>query len=271
MKLIVFSVFFAVISSYIANAAVLFQDDFDGYIDGLENHGWTVGNSISVVSGTECYSGRCAKIQFTSEGTSDYILTRHIGYNEAYYQFRFKRTNHTTCGGCKFLKLRAVDTWDNYANITFQMDYGSGIIDQVDHGCGISLTNDQGCGGRLGNSVTWNENGVVVTAGQMYDFPDENWHVFEAYVKLNSDGNADGAYTMWVDGVKYREVINVKMRDDQNPSAFSYMLLGDYNRYDNCESYLYELYYDNVVISDRYIGTGSSLMLLLTPILVLPP
>jgi len=241
----------------LAYGGVHFEDNFDGYSDSPSNHGWSMGSQVQVISGSECYNGRCVKISYIDEGTGPYIFSRSVNYSEAYYKFFFKRKNHNVCGGCKFFKLRAIKgkNWDNYANITVQMDYGSGNLDQVDHGCGSELAGDQGCGGPFNAISNWGP-GTVLTTNNPYIFPDENWHSFVAYVKLNSDGETDGAYTIWIDGVKYREVVNVKIRNDDNEKVFTHLLLGDYNRYDGCSPYQYELYYDDFVVSSEHEDLG---------------
>lgn len=243
-----------------ASSEILFEDNFDGYSDDPDQHGWIRAHTqVTVEEGSACYggSGRCMKITYINEGTGQYTLSRNINYKEGYYKFQFKRTGHGDCGGCKFFKIRAIESSLNYANLTIQMDYGSGNIDQIDHGCGTSLTNDQGCGGRLSVETQWGDNGTVVTAGETYSFPDEKWHSFQVYVKLNTNGNSDGAYTFWIDGVKNREVIDVKIRNDANPEAFTLIDFASYNAYDGCSANEYELYYDNFVFSDEYIYSGS--------------
>lgn len=235
--------------------AILFADDFDGYSDSPTKHGWTMGSNVTEVSGPECRHGNCVKVNYTTTNeTGPYEFHHAISTGEAYFRFYFKRTNHTSiCGGDKFFKLSAILSSSNRANFTNQMNYQTGNIIQVDHGCGTGLLNDQSCGGKFGEGL-WGANGTVVTSGSPYTFPDENWHYYEAYVKLNTNGNADGAYTIWIDGVKHREVTGVVMRNDANSAVFTDLLLGDYNDCRNGTMAPYQVYYDDIVISDKYNG-----------------
>lgn len=227
-------------------AATLYEDNFDGYTDSPTLHGWNFGGQVGVTDSGR--TGRGVVINYTSEGTAQYIFSRDISFREAWYEFSFKRVGWANCGGFKFIKLRAINTDSNYANLTTQTNYTNGDIQQVDHGCGADDAGDQGCGGFFSSATTWNSNGTVVTPHDPYTFPDENWHTYLLYVKLNSDGVADGAYTVKIDGVTYREVIDVVIRADSNPTVFTDLLLGDYGGYIGCPPYSYDIFYDDIKI-----------------------
>lgn len=240
------------LQSSVAFGATLFEDNFDGYADSPENHGWSMGSNVSVSTGK---TGRGVKVNYTTEGTGPHVFSRSINYSEAYYSFDFKRVGWNTCGGAKFFKLRAVDSgdWSNYANITTQFIYENGALQQITHGCGAALANDQGCGANLVSSTLWGD-GTVLTYSETYNVPDESWHHYEFYVKLNTDNTSDGAYTMWIDGVKKYEATGVRIRNASNLEAFTYLLLGDYGAYSGCDEYSWDLYYDNIVIADKQIS-----------------
>ena len=257
MKIIIsISALIIVCISTVCLSATLFEDNFDGYTDSPINHGWSyIGSDVSVVD-TGCREDKCIRVDYTIEGTAAYVLSHASvsDYTNTYYSFSFKLTNNNSCGGNKFIKLRAHTADVNYANFTTQISYSSGKLNQIDHGCGTGDTGDQGCGGVYGSGTTWNDNGVVVTDSSPYTFPDENWHHYELYVKWNTDNNYDGAYTVWIDGEVRREITNVMMRSAINTSGATEVRLGDYFRSDSCTFTAYELYYDDVVISDSYIG-----------------
>ena len=237
-----------------ASSAIIFSDDFS-YSDSPLNHGWSEVGSAAENTDTGCRSGRCLKITYTVEGTTPYIFSRSEStpLQEAYYSFSFKLVNPYTCGGMKFLKLRAYTSSSNYANVTTQLQYSTSNLYQTDYGCGSTDENDQNCGGPWGTSTLWGV-GTIVNEGSIYTFSDENWHTYEAYIKYNSDSTEDGAYTIWIDGIVHREVTGVVMRSDNNLSGANIILLGDYFRADGCEFTSAELYYDDFVISSERIG-----------------
>ena len=254
---------FAFIVPQFCYAVDYLNDNFDGYSDDPDQHGWIRAHTqVTVEDSTECYSGRCMKIEFIDEGTSAYTLSRDLttyDTGELYISFYFKRTDHTT-GGCKFFKIRALDSDTNYANSTIQMNYTSGDIRGLDQGPCTGLVNDQGGGGLMDSTTTWSDTGTVLVHSPTYTFPDEDWHKFQVYIKLNTDGNKDGEYKIWFDDVLYRHVTDVLNRNDLNPANWTDLYLANYNRFDDGVD-PYTLYYDNVVISDTYIGDATTVNL----------
>lgn len=278
MRRAIISILIILVLHGYSSADVIYSDNFNSYTDtaDVETTGlWDLGTTVTLETTAGPDGSKAIQIFFDSTGTASFLLTRQISSlnrQDYYIQFKAKRTNYGDCGGCKFFKSRAITDGSNYANITFQMDYGSGNIDQVDHGCGSTDTNDQSCGGRLTLTTLWGV-GTIVNQGPGNITFDSEWHTYEFYVKLNSNSIQDAEYTMWIDGVKGREVVGAVMRSNNNPLIWTHLLLGDFNDFQGCSpaGNEYELFYDDIIISTTYIGSGLESSTTLSPGINAPP
>lgn len=254
-KLILIS-FFIFTFGIEANAAVLFQDDFDGYTDSPSNHGWQIASAVSAPS-NEGYNGsRGIKISYTTDGTPPYWFgwngLRSFNRSALFVRFYFRTGPNQ--GGNKFVKLFGKTNGTGYANTTFPLESGGSIF-AVRYGNGSSTANDT----QTLNSLNGKSNDPAVIF-QKYTStftPDNKWHCFEIYMKYNTDNNRDGVYKVWIDGVLRLHTTNVKNRHNANTRAFDSLQFANYTA--TSTSTVRPLWYDNIVVADEYIGPiGSS-------------
>ena len=157
----------------------------------------------------------------------------------------------------KVLKMFGVRDGDNYANWTISNAYQQ--MAQLAIGTGEGISNDSTCVLRYGSSSDGClGDGVVDTYTPDYygglPIQDGSWHCIEAFFKYNTttDGvnNADGAFSLWLNGTKIYGVTGIIMRHPDNSMYFSHASFGDH-----AQTYLgYYEYFDSIVISDSYIG-----------------
>lgn len=234
------------------NAEILFQDDFDGYTDSPENHGWHMSSAISIPS-NEGYNGsRCAKVAYTRSGTSPYWMGWNGigGYNVDRIYVRFYYKVDANQGGCKFIKLFGKSDDDGYANSTIPLEQSDGRPKYVRYGRGNSIVNDCQDFVRFTGKTT-DPNVTVLTCSEGIT-PDGEWHCFEFYMKYNTDGNRDGEYMVWYDGTLRLHATNVVNRNNANLGEFRSIDFANYTA--TSTDYGRPLWYDNIVIADEYIG-----------------
>lgn len=231
--------------------AVTFSDDFDSYLNEqeVESAGWNLDYTTLESSG--CRSGKCLKADITATGTRWYIM-HNLNEAEPYIRFYAKRVGFDGSGGNKFLKLFGENIdYVNYANITFGQEYTNGIFRTVNTGGGEGLENDTTC------NWYWSAHSLPcigtanLTTGDL-DMEDNRWYAFEVHVYPNTNGNFDGIIQVWVDGVKRLDYSNLRMRNDNNIRNFTDMSFVNY--IGGTLAGNYEMWFDDVVVSDEYIG-----------------
>ncbi|MGP8323230.1 MAG: T9SS type A sorting domain-containing protein [Methanosarcinaceae archaeon] len=242
-------------------AQIIFQDDFDGYSDSPENHGWGMSSNISVADTGGLNGSRGIIVTYNTSGTSPYWFGKNVSdeqINNIYVRFYFKihdpeyaGTEDAYYGGCKFLKIFGSQDGDGYANTTWGINYNHPVIREVSYGNGSGIDNDCQCIIRFAGSHTDPEV-VVNTSTSDYHLVDNEWHCFEAYFKYNTNGNRDGEYQVWIDGSTVVHATNIKNRHDSNAAYFNAVHFANYSHYN---THTWYLYYDNIVFADSYIGT----------------
>jgi hypothetical protein len=256
--IICFVVFFGMVICKGVEAEIIFQDDFDGYSDSPANHGWGVSSNISMVNGQGVNESRCAMVTYVRSGTSPYWFGVNVGdlnRNALYIRFYFKVDDPS--GGCKFLKLFGKQKQpEGYANTTVAIKYTSSLLYEISYGNGGGTTNDTQTVIRYAGEHSDSNVNVLVAEGP-FDPRDGKWHSYEFYMKYNDDGKRNGEYKVWIDGQLRVHAVNIKNRHDDNSNEFGSVQLANY-----CHSnweHTWNLWYDNVVIADEYIGPlGSS-------------
>jgi len=248
-----------------ASATVYLSDNFDGYADSPENHGWGLPDTFSVVSSDSPDGGRAIMATVLDSGTKYWsgIDPNPSGvFNDGYIGFWVKFVNQsqgTAAGGSKFLKLFSADYPTTYSNVTFGQIYASGIFAVISHGNGDLTINDSSEIFRYDGTKSAGAVGTITDYSAPFYLSDGNWHWWECRVKLNTDGNTDGAFAVWVDGIQKINVINVKNRNDANTRDWNAMSLVNY--IDSSPPSTYYVYFDKITTSDTYIGVpdgGSS-------------
>lgn len=236
-----------------AQATILFQDDFEGYADDPRNHEWDYANpsgtSYVELTTTEGYnSSRGLKVTYQAEGNAAYIVIPNYATGRGDVYVRFYARTSGPLSTSKFLKIFGTRSEDSYANTTLNLHSGSGAL-AILHGTGTGITND------VTNAIYlsgFNYDPEIVIETSSSDFvPDNTWRCYEFYMKYNTNGNRDGIYKVWIDGVLRLHATNVKNRHDSNTRAISGIELGGYTHGSSTPWYLY---YDHVVLSDSYIG-----------------
>jgi hypothetical protein len=242
-------------------AGIVFQDNFDSYSDSPTKHGWNyIGSQVSTPS-TEGKNGtRGLKVTYNSKGTGPFSVQKSIaGSNlqQVYVKFDFKVDNPS--GGSKFLKFFGKsNSPSGYANSTFAINYNSGTLFEISYGAGSTENDTQNVirySGTHPDSLKAFDRSVKlpVTKGT-YDPRDGKWHSYQVFMRYNSNGKRDGEYKIWIDGTLHVHATNVVNRNDKNSLFFDSFRLGDY-----CSSAwerTWNIWYDNVVVSTDYIGSG---------------
>jgi hypothetical protein len=245
----------------LANAATVFQNNFENNTNSL------LGTNISgwggaTLTNTEGYNGsKGAKVPYGSSGVNAgvYLDTSNYSGSEVYIRFYAKVDCGTgSCyGGSKFLKFFGVnDSSGGYANTTLAITYDSGKLDTVSYGNGSTTQNDTGTGVWLSGGG-WDAGVQTPTALGAINFNDKQWHCYEMYMKYSTGTNMDGVYKIWKDGTLWVEAKNLRNKHTSNIGKFASIQLGGYSSAPQWIS-PFTLYFDEVVISDQYIGPLSS-------------
>ena len=126
----------------IANAGIIFQDDFESYNDSITQ--WKVGSNISLDKNGGVNNSKCAKVTYNKPGTPPYWFRYKMNKDtsQIYVKFHFK--SEKPSGGSKFLKLFGKsNSPSGYANTTFGINYHSGKLEAVSYGAGHSVNDTQ--------------------------------------------------------------------------------------------------------------------------------
>jgi hypothetical protein len=238
-----------------AMANVIIHDDFNG---GL-GQDWETGPRTSWQPSGGVDNSPCVRINYLSAGTGPHILTRSIPgqHQELFFKFNFKVVGYPS-GGAKFLKVRAMKDSANYANTTWGINYDTGRFKEISFGNGSSKVNDTQQTIRYNGDVRGGNGPVVNHATDERDIPRDTWHTFEAHMRYNTNGQANGEYQVWINGESVLHVTNIKNRHNDNPQHFNWLYLGNYS-HNNWKS-PWELYYDNLTISTERLPETPPLM-----------
>jgi hypothetical protein len=251
------------------NAAVHYDEDLDDYADksAAESGPWsgTSDSRITLASGAEALggTGKCWKIDWTSSGGTIYLRLPLASLQKSaiYIRYYYKRGGEINANS-KMLKVHGIRNGDtSYSNFTLSCGYVGGFT-CVSVGNGLGPSNDSQCVYRYnGATPSCIGSGTITnyTSANLADIVyDGNWHCIEVYCKYNTNTgstlNNDGEFALWVDsedGTPTYRVTGINMRHPDNSMYFSSVSFGDWAS----SSYLgFYDYFDNIVISDSYIG-----------------
>lgn len=243
-------VFFSASAAY----ASIFQDNFDVYADDPTNHGWaydapTTTSYVSLAQSEGKDESRCLKVSYQEEGNNAWIGVPgdYSNIGEVYVRFYAKSSGPKS--SAKFLKIFGLKTGTGYANTTLSMQPWDGTLGIL-HGGGE--TENDAANVIYLNGETYDDDQVIETSTTNF-IPDNTWRCYEFYMKYNTNGNRDGVYKVWIDGVLRLHVSNVKNRHDLNTRGIWGIQLGGYTHGSATPWYLW---YDNIVVSDQYVGVS---------------
>jgi hypothetical protein len=199
------------------------------------------------------------KVTYQAEGDTAWIGIPgdFSGIGEIYIRFYAKTDGPGTLPGqtyatsSKFCKIFGIRDGTNYANSTFSIAHGLGEL-KILLGDGSTESNDAQNTINLSGSTYDNQISFVAYTTDF--IPNNTWTCYEFYMKYNTDGSRDGEYKVWIDGILRVHAISVKNRNDVNVRGISQIQLGGYT---HGSINPWHIWYDNIVVSDRYIGTIS--------------
>lgn len=243
-----------------ASARIIFQDKFDNYNTKAEvAANYELGRDVTLDTSQGVNGTKCLRITYSGTAPSDpamAAINRSIAnenLSSIYVRFYFKvSVVNVNNGGCKFLKLFGKGTSTNYANSTFILNYNHSYLRDIMYGDGSRIENDT-------QDTIWysgyhtDPNAVVQVYTQTFVPVVNRWHCYEGYMKYNTNNNRDGEYKVWIDGALRLHARNIKNRHNDNVPYFQSVRLGDYSHTGTYSSN-WNIWYDNLVISDQYIG-----------------
>ncbi|QQR77584.1 MAG: fibronectin type III domain-containing protein [Candidatus Moraniibacteriota bacterium] len=251
--------FFLFADMSIAQAAVLFQDNFN-YTDSVNNHGWSAGSTSSIAVGAGPDGSNALKIIYNCDSNScgdrwhNWDAPANTQELDIKFNFKFDCGSGSCVGGTKFLKLFGIRNGTNYANTTTATTYQTNIFDQLSYGCSgttrdtasiVTYAGSSSCGG----TVTGTKPGPI-------NAMDGNWHTWELHMKYNDNSQTNAIYEVWYDNVKVIGLTGITNRDNSNSLYFDYICLGGWNQFYGGSPY--SVYYDNVVISNTPGGSDTT-------------
>ncbi len=248
-------------------AATLFQDNFNSYTGNPNGHGWNADNlwnTAQVVSGAGSDGSNALRITFDADQLNrwcDWSPSQNL--QEFYVKFDFKMDcgSGTCAGGAKFLKIFGQNVSSSYANTTTAFDYGT--PSPVFTGLSYGATGNQ----RDTASVLWYDGSKTIESGGVsptvaakgtgnIDPKDGKWHTWEVHMKYNDDGQSNGIYEVWYDGVQVLGATGVNNRSTSSPPYVQSIQLGGWNQ--NYGGKPYYIYYDNVVVSTTRVTSSGA-------------
>jgi hypothetical protein len=263
MRKLYFFILAIVLCSFVngqAYARILFHDDFDSYSDAPSNHGWTGGTSanFSMQNTSGVNNSRCIMVTYNRSGTEPYWFGKNISnenMQEIFVRFYFKMETPNGAS-IKHLKLFGKQfSPEGYANSTFALSNGS--LWDIGYGNGNGTQNDTQYTIRYSGphyasdpALEWRKSTSTLFVA------DNKWHCMEVHMKYNSNDKRDGLYQVWIDGELRLDVANVKNRHNSNSLHFRSVELANYCDVNFTQPF--RVWYDNIVISDQYIGTIES-------------
>lgn len=244
-----------------SQAQVFFQDNFESHTNSLGGTGISGWGAQATLDSTGGYNGsKAAKVSYNSAGVNAgvYLDTSAYPNGDVYIRFYSKVDcgSGACLGGSKFLKLFGVnDSAGGYANSTFAINYDTGHIDVCSYGNGTTYQNDTQTGAFLSGGG-WDAGIQTPVTVNSITFTDKQWHCYEVYMKYSTDSNMDGMYKLWKDGTLVFQAQNLKNRYNgtpPNPRRFASIQLGGYSSQPQWQG-AYNIWFDEIVISDSYVG-----------------
>jgi len=240
------------LSSQNAFSEELFSDNFDNYSDSPTNHGWfwedrDIPSFVDIYPTEGDRGSRGLKVTYQNEGNDAWIEVPgdYSSLGEIYIRFYAKSDGPLSSS--KFLKIFGLQTGTGYANTTLSMMPYSGTLALL-FGQGITTNNDAGASIYLDGSTV---SGVTVDVSSSNFIPDDTWRCYELFMKYNTNDNSDGVYKVWIDGVLRLHATNVKNRHNLNTRGIWGVQLGGYT---HGAATVWHIWYDDIIISDSYIG-----------------
>lgn len=236
-------------------ATTYFSDNFDGYADSPLNHGWTLEDTsmfTANATGGRGDNGRCVSFHFHSQtNTSGYAFGMDPGpgvdFKEGYIRFSFKILNNSTGEyNTKFMKMFTAPT-----NTSYYSHYTGTFLTNVQTGDGTAM-GDSNCRWDFDGSSPSGCTQSVYTGTSPTGLNDGEWHTYEIYFKQNTDDASDGALRVWIDGDEKLTVAGMKVRHNLCPTDIVLFQFPAYS-YTGSDGD-WDLYLDDVVSSDTYIG-----------------
>lgn len=264
MQKIILALFLCILVAKNSIATDYINDNIDLYstsITGKSLETWDAHTTLDTTGG---YNGsKGIKTLYSSSGVNSGTSISVASFNlpELYVRFYAKvDCGAGQCaGGTKFLKLFSKNN-GGYANSTMRLVYETGNIEGIAAGSGATTQNDDGNVMFLNGTKPWSpallsmNTSEVNYTGTYSGHKDGQWHCYEMYMKFNSNGNSDGEYKLWIDGVYKLHATNVKNRHDANIREFDYITLGGYSSSSQWTT-PFTIWFDNIIVSDSHIGT----------------
>lgn len=267
-KNLFFTVLFSLLFINASHAAILFQDDFNSYTGNPRAQGWNADNqwnTAQVVAGAGFGGSNGLDISFDADQVNrwcDWNPTQNV--QEFYVKFNFKMDcgSGTCAGGAKFLKIFGQTGTNAYANATTAFNYSSSspVFTGLSYGSAgdkrdtSSVLNYDGAkiiqSGGVSPTITASGTGSI-------NPKDNKWHTWELHMKYNDDGQNNGIFEVWYDGVKVLGATGVNNRSINSPKYVRAIQLGGWNQAYGGKPY--DIYYDNVVISTTRVTSGTAL------------
>jgi hypothetical protein len=243
----------------LASATILFQDNFESYTS-LPGNPWYSYNDVTFEP-TGGYGGsKGIKIYYPNSsnwGGLGFNLYSYLGNRSEYYIQYHVKVDTAATGGSKFLKWFGLgDSQGGYANTTFGMYYWSDHLEQISYGPGTGLQNDTQAVIQYAGTATDPLVSVTIHTGNK-TVNDGQWHLIQAHVKYNTNGNRDGVYDIWYDGVQAVHAQNITNRNNANTMIWNTVEWGGYTDAPEFTGGPWSIYVDDVVISDSFITSAN--------------
>ena len=233
---------------------VVFEDDFN--TGNLSKWG-TKGSNVSIDQTGGLNNSPAVKWTYNKSGTPPYELIAGIGnhnLSNIYIRVYFKAVKDSTTSGAKFIKpMGKLDSRGFYANSTFGLNQWNDTLNEVAYGMGLN-NNDTTQILRFDGTMRTGVDPLVtypVKKGAINPFSGI-WHCYEVHMKYSTLANRDGEYDVWLNGDLHFSARNVINHGPDNKTEFALVRFGDYagSPFEGN----WELWMDNIVISDQYIG-----------------
>jgi hypothetical protein len=176
-------------------------------------------------------------------------------YDDIYIQFKVKYSNgYSWAAGNNKLMITGTQDDRTHSNIccnSWMSHYSTVYCQDLSGSCNLSVeaNNKAASGNWIG--ISPNLSSVILYPGQ--------WYTIEFRKRLNTSGNADGIFEMWVNGTRVANYTNVLYRipwDGTVGTNFTYgtnfTMLSSYINTEAPQNQ--EIYYDDIIISPTYIG-----------------
>lgn len=175
---------------------------------------------------------------------------------EIYVQWKEYRSSSFDCGPSKDWRVTAFRA-NEYGGASYPLVDIYGVFGNVSasgvNECTSASMNIQGSGASQPGDPN-----IIVAAN--YNFPRATAKTVELHFKMNTPNNSDGAAEMWIDGTKILGRTNVKYSPDGWPQVYidTFQLGMTATNGGQAFAATSNIWRTDVVISDAYIGTGTT-------------